>query len=90
MLKYNETKSKSGVELAEHLVSFYRAQEGYFKDGSALLQALKNWEAKFTTDTQQVDTHTHTHTHTHTPRHHVTLHITFFCFCLSHDCHMTS
>lgn len=54
MLKYNETKSKSGVELAEHLVSFYRAQEGYFKDGSALLQALKNWEAKFTTDTQQL------------------------------------
>lgn len=47
MLKYNDVKTKRGVELAEHLQGHYQAQESYFKDGSTILNALKQWEAKF-------------------------------------------
>ena len=49
MLKVNDVKTKNGVDLAEHLISFYQAQESYFKDGNTLLQALKQWEGKLNT-----------------------------------------
>ena len=47
LLKYNDVKTKRGVDLGEHLLAYYQAQEGYFKDGSTILNALKTWESKF-------------------------------------------
>lgn len=47
MLKYNDVKTKRGVELAEHLLAYNQAQETYFKDNSSLINALKQWEIKF-------------------------------------------
>jgi len=47
MLKYNDVKTKRGVDLGEHLLAYYQAQEGYFKDSSTILNALKTWESKF-------------------------------------------
>lgn len=47
MLKFNDVKTKEGVDLAEHLIAYYHAQETYFKDGGMVLAALKSWEAKF-------------------------------------------
>ena len=40
-------KTKRGVELAEHLLAYYQAQETYFKESTTILNALKQWEAKF-------------------------------------------
>ena len=47
MLKYNDVKTKRGVELAEHLIAYHQAQESYFKENSDILNALKQWETKF-------------------------------------------
>lgn len=47
LLKYNDVKTKRGVELAEHLVAYYQAQDTYFKDNSQILNALRQWESKF-------------------------------------------
>ena len=47
LLKYNDVKTKRGVELAEHLLAYHQAQETYFKDNSNLINALKQWESKF-------------------------------------------
>ena len=54
MLKFNDVKTKRGVDFAEHLLGFYQAQEGYFKDGNTLLQALKLWEAKLKKENGEV------------------------------------
>ena len=47
MLKYNDVKTKRGVDVGEHLLAYYQAQDGYFKDGSTILNSLKTWESKF-------------------------------------------
>ena len=47
MLKYNDVKTKRGVDLGEHLLAYYQAQDNYFKDGSTILHSLKTWESKF-------------------------------------------
>lgn len=47
LLKYNEVKTKRGVDLAEHLLAYNQAQETYFKDNSNLINALKQWQTKF-------------------------------------------
>ncbi|XP_064381820.1 arf-GAP with SH3 domain, ANK repeat and PH domain-containing protein 1-like isoform X2 [Halichondria panicea] len=49
MSKFNEVKTKRGVDLAEHLVAYYQAQEDYFQDGNLIMKALKAWEGRFTT-----------------------------------------
>jgi len=54
MLKVNDVKTKRGVDFAEHLVGYYQAQEAYFNDGKTLLQALKSWESKFTTQISEL------------------------------------
>ena len=54
MMKFLDVKTKGGVDFAEHLIAYYRAKEGYFKDGSMLLQALKTWESKFGKDITEV------------------------------------
>ena len=46
MLKYNDVKTKRGVDLAEHLLAYYQAQESYFKENANILNALKQWETK--------------------------------------------
>ena len=54
MTKFNEVKTKRGVDLAEHLVAYYQAQEEYFQDGNLIMKALKSWEEKFTTQCSEV------------------------------------
>ena len=47
LLKYNDVKTKRGVELAEHLLAYYQAQDAYFKDNAQIINALRQWESKF-------------------------------------------
>ena len=47
LLKYNDVKTKRGVELAEHLLAYYQAQDTYFKDNAQIINALRQWESKF-------------------------------------------
>ncbi len=54
MSKFNDVKSKRGVDLAEHLVAYYQAQEDYFQDGNLIMKALKAWEGRFTTQCSEV------------------------------------
>ncbi len=54
MSKFNEVKTKRGVDLAEHLVAYYQAQEDYFQDGNLIMKALKAWEGRFTTQCSEV------------------------------------
>ena len=54
MMKYQDVKTKGGVDFAEHLVAYYRAKESYFMDGNTLLHALKSWESKFSKDITEV------------------------------------
>jgi hypothetical protein len=54
MLRFNDVKTKEGVDLAEHLVAYYHAQDTYFREGGMVLAALKNWEARFNSQISQV------------------------------------
>ncbi len=54
MSKFNEVKTKRGVDLAEHLVAYYQAQEDYFQDGNLIMKALKAWEGRFSTQCSEV------------------------------------
>jgi Arf-GAP/SH3 domain/ANK repeat/PH domain-containing protein len=47
LLKFNDVKTKEGVDLAEHLIAYYHAQDIYFKEGGMVLAALKQWESRF-------------------------------------------
>lgn len=47
LLKYNDVKTKRGVDLAEHLLAYYQAQDTYFKDNIQILNALRQWESRF-------------------------------------------
>ncbi len=47
LLKYNDVKTKRGVDLAEHLLAYHQAQDTYFKDNIQILNALRQWESKF-------------------------------------------
>lgn len=57
LLKYNDVKTKRGVDLAEHFLAYHQAQETYFKDNSQLVIALKQWEAKFQGQLAEVHRH---------------------------------
>lgn len=57
LLKYNDVKTKRGVDLAEHLLAYHQAQETYFKENSNILNALKQWEAKFHGQLAEVYSH---------------------------------
>jgi Arf-GAP/SH3 domain/ANK repeat/PH domain-containing protein len=54
MLRFNDVKTKEGVDLAEHLVAYYHAQDTYFREGGMVLAALKNWEARFNSQISQM------------------------------------
>ncbi len=54
MSKFNDVKTKRGVDFAEHLVAYYQAQEEYFQDGNLVMKALKAWEERFTTQCSEV------------------------------------
>uniref|UniRef100_A0A182NHA1 ArfGAP with SH3 domain, ANK repeat and PH domain-containing protein n=1 Tax=Anopheles dirus TaxID=7168 RepID=A0A182NHA1_9DIPT len=40
LIKFNEIKTKKGIELLQHLVEYYHAQNNYFKDGLKTIEVF--------------------------------------------------
>jgi Arf-GAP/SH3 domain/ANK repeat/PH domain-containing protein len=49
MVRVLDVRYKRGIEFADHLLQFVGSQRGYFQDCSQLLNYLKEWEGRFST-----------------------------------------
>ncbi|XP_040061931.1 arfGAP with SH3 domain, ANK repeat and PH domain-containing protein isoform X3 [Ixodes scapularis] len=54
LLKVNEIKTKKGVELLQHLVEFYHAQNNFFQDGLKTIGHFNNYIIELSSKLQRV------------------------------------
>ncbi|KAL3289796.1 hypothetical protein HHI36_023188 [Cryptolaemus montrouzieri] len=54
LIKYNEIKTKKGVDLLQNLVEYYHAQTNYFQDGLKTIEHFGNYVAHLSVKLQRI------------------------------------
>lgn len=54
MIKFNEIKTKKGIELLQHLVEYYHAQTNYFQDGLKTIEHFGSYVADLSVKLQRI------------------------------------
>lgn len=54
LIKVNEIKTKKGVELLQHLVEYYHAQNNYFQDGLKTIEHFSGYISELATKLQKI------------------------------------
>ncbi|XP_049818209.1 arfGAP with SH3 domain, ANK repeat and PH domain-containing protein isoform X16 [Aethina tumida] len=54
LIKYNEIKTKKGIDLLQNLVEFYHAQTNYFQDGLKTIEHFGNYVADLSVKLQKI------------------------------------
>ncbi|XP_023234125.1 arfGAP with SH3 domain, ANK repeat and PH domain-containing protein-like isoform X3 [Centruroides sculpturatus] len=54
LIKVNEIKTKKGVELLQHLVEYYHAQNNYFQDGLKTIEHFSGYITELATKLQKI------------------------------------
>lgn len=54
LIKFNEIKTKKGIELLQHLVEYYHAQTNYFQDGLKTIEHFGVYVADLSVQLQRI------------------------------------
>lgn len=54
LIKFNEIKTKKGIELLQHLVEYYHAQTNYFQDGLKTIEHFGVYVADLSVQLQKI------------------------------------
>lgn len=54
LIKFNEIKTKKGIELLQHLVEYYHAQTNYFQDGLKTIEHFGSYVADLSVRLQKI------------------------------------
>ncbi|XP_077296216.1 arfGAP domain of ASAP isoform X2 [Arctopsyche grandis] len=54
LIKFNEIKTKKGIELLQHLVEYYHAQTNYFQDGLKTIEHFGSYVADLSVKLQRI------------------------------------